>query len=88
MKKLITIILILAVLLPTMAMSEDYSSKSFEELIDINKIILDSDADIPALKGWRKELFGQKALDFKNGKIALSFNPKTHTAEWIAVKSK
>ena len=54
---------------------------------DLNKLVLDSNADIPALKGWRREIFGQKALDFKAGKTGLYFNPKTHRPEWIELKN-
>jgi len=28
------------------------------------------EADVPALKGWRRELFGEKALALKHGKLA------------------
>jgi ribonuclease D len=31
---------------------------------------------VPALKGWRRQLFGDAALKLKNGKIALGFNGK------------
>jgi ribonuclease D len=27
---------------------------------------------VPALKGWRRELFGEKALALKHGKLALA----------------
>jgi ribonuclease D len=27
---------------------------------------------VPALKGWRRELFGDKALALKHGKLALA----------------
>ena len=30
----------------------------------------------PALKGWRRELFGDKALKLKSGKLALAASPK------------
>ena len=29
-------------------------------------------AEVPALSGWRRELFGEKALALKHGKLALS----------------
>jgi ribonuclease D len=27
---------------------------------------------VPAMKGWRRELFGEKALALKHGKLALA----------------
>ena len=39
---------------------------------DIDALVLDDDADVPALKGWRRKLFGEKALAIKHGKIGLA----------------
>ena len=33
--------------------------------------MLDDQADIKTLKGWRYKIFGKKAIDFKNGKISI-----------------
>ena len=38
---------------------------------DLEAIAIDDDADVPALTGWRRELFGEDALSLKRGKIAL-----------------
>ena len=38
---------------------------------DIDALVLDDDADVPALKGWRRKLFGEKALAIKHGRIGL-----------------
>ena len=41
---------------------------------DVEKLARgDHDDDIAALKGWRYELFGKKALSLLSGKLALSF---------------
>ena len=39
---------------------------------DLERIAADDDADVPALRGWRRELFGEKALALKHGKLALA----------------
>ncbi|MDI3471288.1 MAG: Ribonuclease D [Pseudolabrys sp.] len=39
---------------------------------DLDRIAADDEADVPALKGWRRELFGEKALALKHGKLALA----------------
>lgn len=38
---------------------------------DLKILATNNKADIPAMKGWRKELFGQYVEDFKNGKLAV-----------------
>jgi len=35
-------------------------------------VAADDEADVPALKGWRRELFGDKALALKHGQLALA----------------
>jgi ribonuclease D len=39
---------------------------------DLERIASDDAADVPALTGWRRELFGEKALALKHGKLALA----------------
>jgi ribonuclease D len=39
---------------------------------DLERIAASDDADVPALAGWRRELFGEKALALKHGKLALA----------------
>jgi ribonuclease D len=34
-------------------------------------------ADVPALSGWRRQLFGQDALNLRDGKLALVINGQT-----------
>ncbi len=39
---------------------------------DLERIAADDDADVPALRGWRRELFGESALALKHGRKALT----------------
>ena len=39
---------------------------------DIDRLALEDAPDIPALHGWRREVFGEDALALKQGRIALS----------------
>ena len=39
-------------------------------------LAIDDEADVPALKGWRRKLFGEKALAIKHGKIGLAATRK------------
>ena len=43
---------------------------------DIETLARDSNPDIDALKGWRRDLFGEKALMLKTGKLALAASTK------------
>ena len=39
---------------------------------DLERIAADDAADVPALRGWRREVFGKDALALKRGEIALT----------------
>jgi ribonuclease D len=39
---------------------------------DLTRIAANDKVDVPALKGWRRDLFGTAALDLKHGRLALS----------------
>jgi ribonuclease D len=39
---------------------------------DLEEIARSDQADVPALSGWRRELFGQHALDVKHGRSGLA----------------
>ena len=41
-------------------------------LEELDKIAVDDNADVPALHGWRRELFGESALAIKSGRLAMS----------------
>jgi ribonuclease D len=41
---------------------------------DLTRMAMDDEADVPALRGWRRELFGEDALALKHGRLALSAN--------------
>jgi ribonuclease D len=43
---------------------------------DLERIAADDEADVPALTGWRREIFGEQALALKAGKIALAAEGK------------
>jgi ribonuclease D len=39
---------------------------------EVDALVLDDEADVPALKGWRRKIFGDKALAIKHGKMGLA----------------
>lgn len=47
------------------------AGKLMANISDLEAIASQGDADVPALKGWRYEVFGKDAIALKNGKITL-----------------
>jgi ribonuclease D len=41
---------------------------------DIDAIAIDDNANVPALQGWRREMFGHVALDLKHGRAAITMD--------------
>ena len=54
---------LLKVLLRMTSERHGVAAKVIATVDDLDRIAADDEADVPALKGWRRELFGEKALD-------------------------
>ena len=67
---------LLKVLLKVVAEHHSVASKVIATVDDLEKIAADDEADVPALRGWRRKLFGEQALELKRGDIALGFENK------------
>jgi ribonuclease D len=63
---------LLKVLLKMVAEHEGVASKVLATVDDLEAIAGDDDADVAALHGWRRDLFGEKALALKHGRLALA----------------
>jgi ribonuclease D len=63
---------LLKVLLRMTSESHHVAAKVIATVDDLERIAADDSADVPALSGWRRELFGEKALALKHGKLALA----------------
>ena len=61
----------LKMLLKINAADEDVAAKLVADTDDLERLALEDHPDVPALSGWRYEMFGRDAMDLKNGKIAL-----------------
>lgn len=64
------------VLLKAVAEEHGVAARIIATSDEIDALVLDDDADVPALKGWRRKLFGEKALAIKHGKIGLAATRK------------
>ena len=62
---------LLKVLLKARAEEAGVASKLIATVADLEQIANDDDAPTPALKGWRREAFGEDALKLKRGELAL-----------------
>ena len=65
------IVELLKVLLKARAEDAGVASKLIATVSDLEKIASDDDADTSALRGWRREAFGEDALRLKRGELAL-----------------
>ncbi len=63
---------LLRVLLKARAEAEGVAQRLIASSTDLDSIAAADDPDVPALRGWRREVFGADALRLKRGEIALS----------------
>lgn len=63
---------LLKVLLRMIAERHAVAAKVLANVDDLERIAADDEADVPALSGWRRELFGEQALKLKAGTLALA----------------
>ncbi|KQP80535.1 MULTISPECIES: ribonuclease D [unclassified Methylobacterium] len=63
---------LLKVLLKAVCETEGVAPKIIATVDDLEAIADDDDADVAVLHGWRRTLFGEKALALKSGRLALS----------------
>lgn len=69
-----SVVELLKVLLKAKSDNAGVATKLLANVADLEKIALDDEADVDALKGWRRNLFGEDALKLKRGEIALVLN--------------
>ncbi len=62
---------LLKVLLKARSEEAGVASKLIATVSDLDQIANDDEADVGALKGWRREAFGEDALRLKRGELAL-----------------
>jgi ribonuclease D len=63
---------LLKVLLKMKSDAHDVAQRLIANAEDIEAIATDDNADVPAMHGWRRELFGDDALRLKHGQLALT----------------
>ncbi len=74
---------LLKVLLRQVSEESGVAGKLIATVDDLEAIASSDKADVPALTGWRRKLFGERALELKHGRLALTVeNGKVVTLEW------
>ncbi len=74
---------LLKVLLRHLSETHGVAAKMIATVEDLEAIAADDKAEVAALTGWRRELFGAKALELKRGLLALTVeNGRVVTLEW------
>ena len=74
---------LLKVLLRQVSERHGVASKMIATVDDLEAIAADDKAKVAALTGWRRDLFGAKALELKHGRLALTVESgKVVTLEW------
>ncbi len=63
---------LLKVLLKMRCETNEVAQKLVASTADLELIAADDRADVPALQGWRREIFGDDALSLKRGKLGLA----------------
>ncbi len=67
---------LLRVLLKAVSADLNIAPKLLASTEDLEKLAQFDEADVPALKGWRRQFFGEKALALKSGKLALGIKKR------------
>jgi ribonuclease D len=74
---------LLKVLLRQVSDETGVAGKMIATVEDLEAIAGDDEADVPALRGWRRRLFGARALELKRGDLALTVERgKVVVLEW------
>ncbi len=63
---------LLKVLLKATCEAENVAAKLVATMDDLEAVADDDAADVPVMHGWRRQLFGERALALKAGRLALS----------------
>lgn len=67
---------LLKVLLKQVADDNGVATRLIANAADVERLARETSPDIAALKGWRRDVFGEKALMLKSGKLALAAAPE------------
>jgi ribonuclease D len=67
---------LLKVLLKLKCEENNVAQKLVASTSDLERIAADDHAEVPAMQGWRREVFGNAALDLKHGRLSITLKGK------------
>jgi ribonuclease D len=67
---------LLRVLLKMVAERHHVAARIIASAEDLEQIAAEDEPDVPALRGWRRQLFGEQALALKRGELALGLSDR------------
>jgi ribonuclease D len=70
------LVALLKVLLAEKAEAHDVAPRLVASSDDLDRLAVEERPDVPALQGWRLQVFGEDALALKSGRVALGVNGK------------
>lgn len=73
-KGLAPVVDLLKVLLKMRSEEQHVAQRLVASTTDLERIAADDHASVPALKGWRRKVFGEDALALKHGRLALGID--------------
>lgn len=74
---------LLKVLLRQVAEAQGVAAKMIATVDDLEALAQRDDPDVPAMRGWRRRIFGARALELKQGRLALTVeNGRITLLEW------
>jgi ribonuclease D len=75
---------LLRVLLKMRADEHNVAARLIAASDDLDRLAAEDEPDVPALKGWRREIFGEDAMALKQGRLALVVKGRKLTAVPLA----
>jgi len=63
---------LIRVLLKSVSEQNGVAARIIATSDEVDALVLDDEADVPALRGWRRKIFGDKALAIKHGRLGLA----------------
>lgn len=79
---------LLRVLLKVKCEEHDVAPKLVASADDLDAIAADDHADVRALSGWRRLVFGEAALAIKHGRLAMGYNPTQNRVDLVDVETE
>ena len=67
---------LLKILLKSISAQNEVVPRVIASTADLQELAMNDNADVPVLKGWRRELFGEVALKVKHGELAVTIKNK------------